>query len=512
MHSSRRKDDIETKARLSAFKAKRRNDYEDRLLSLHLQQLHNQTVNSLAEHWKSTMEVVNIFKGCHRTSGTSPLGIIPEDNGIRGCVNDVPGRTTPWTYFGRFSIDSWYKPEEERFKRPQTVGSCFRTAKRDKPRPNTAPELNSCDTGANKCSVLQESLRKKDLKRDQSDQTRRTQVIQIQAKAMTMTRSKFLDLENVGPMYNRNLAAVLKKRPDMRDCEHSQLNFPDSENPKETRRDNNLDVRVGPSYRGLHPTSEEAWDLNCMRNHMQVYGISSNRSEKLTNSDKKTETIESSAAVQKMKIRKKLAELSEEYPADEHRQIGVHWTRRRRSPKRPKSHPDLREVPKPGDTDTKREQERKDSKEYADMISRLTRQPLTHSKSFKASKFYIRPQERYKMEQQFLMKRYFLLQRQMNKNHDVEASILAKAQTAIVVMPNSSKSARLKMLAALTEQNTTQKKTKCRYDDVEAMRNKVQAFLDSVAEFVKRTMPEESHIAIPSQEEPVNVPKLTGPD
>ena len=510
-----RSKDIETKARHSSFKTKLRNDHENHLLSLQLHQLHSKTVASLEDHWKSTMEVVTIFKGCNKTSGTSPLGIRPTRSDMHGCLQNLHSKTTPWEHFGKFTIDSWQRHEDGDDARPKTAHTASQNTKMRNARPKTAPvykkrgEVDATDEQEGGDDERTATLPMSEL----SAQDRNRKMLQLQAKAATMTRSKFLDLESTGPMYNRNLASVYR------------------ENPGSAKRPNKLEVTLPkeedvyldhfPDHHShIQPGCGKSWDLHRLRDEFQKRRDETpsqdrrNQRAKTAPSSGSKGTAGKTLGNDSKSQHKKKAETKAKTPAVDHQSIAS--ISRGDSRRTMFSDDDNDQSPIPRSRvqsrhsnsrpDPPSETEIKETAEYVDMMTRISRHPVLNTRRFKSPKFYVRPQERYKMDQHFLMKRYFFLQRQMNKNHEDEAALLAKAGTALVVNTTFTRSARLKFLTALIDENDAQQQNQRRFGNDELMRRKVDNYLRSVAEFVQYSAPEESLVIMvprPREELPV---------
>ena len=100
-------------------------------------------------------------------------------------------------------------------------------------------------------------------------------------------------------------------------------------------------------------------------------------------------------------------------------------------------------------------------------------------------RFYVRPQDRYKQEEAFLMQRYLMLQREManSGNYSPSTATTNKLKLNLVF----SQQARRRALKQLIEENTAHMKSATRRETDRGIQEKVDRFLASIAKFVKES-------------------------
>ena len=133
------------------MEAKTRNHFEDVKLQRACRALDQRAVESLSAHARQTKHLVVEAKSCARTSGWSAEALLPgDDEGgyenpnktakkVKEGMVPLQANVTPWSYFGRFSIESWYegshghpKSRSRPFTAEETVISSARSSPQNK--------------------------------------------------------------------------------------------------------------------------------------------------------------------------------------------------------------------------------------------------------------------------------------------------------------------------------------------------------------------------------------------
>ena len=100
----------------------------------------------------------------------------------------------------------------------------------------------------------------------------------------------------------------------------------------------------------------------------------------------------------------------------------------------------------------------------------------------KIPKFYVKPQDRYKVEDMFLMRRYTLLQRQIAS--EMPSSVVEDNEK-LKIQQTFSAAAKRKLMTQLIEKNNTEIKNSRKTNGPQGLHNRIQRFLRNIDEFIE---------------------------
>ena len=101
------KADIQAHIRKKSMRMKTVNKHQDLVLENKLKLLDRLAVNKLENHLKETKTVSETLKDCNKTTGLCKSAIKPEREDSSGCLVELKTMTNPWTYFGKYTIETW---------------------------------------------------------------------------------------------------------------------------------------------------------------------------------------------------------------------------------------------------------------------------------------------------------------------------------------------------------------------------------------------------------------------